>query len=217
MPVRKVRSHLPPPGVGSPAPSGLLPISSTRSELQTAVLEAAPHPEQFRAYGAVLDVARITDLTNSYANAQAQLRMAQAKFDVAKSAFERAQNLVHSAILAKRDAEAAEGTFRTDQASLTRGLDRARAARRLDRRQAEARTDLQAGRSLLRRILVVGAHAVLRRARQQPEKYPWLTRLLARKPFRVVAVALANKMARIAWALLAKGGSYRAPALAAAA
>ena len=61
----------------------------------------------------------ITDLTNSYANAQAQLQTAQAKFDVAKSAFERAQSLVHSAILAKRDAEAAEGTFRTDQASLT--------------------------------------------------------------------------------------------------
>jgi hypothetical protein len=57
----------------------------------------------------------------------------------------------------------------------------------------------------LRRILVVGAHAVLKRARHQPEKYPWLTQLLARKPFRVVAVALANKMACIAWALLAKG------------
>jgi transposase len=73
------------------------------------------------------------------------------------------------------------------------------------------------GDRYLRRILVVGAIAVLRRARQQPERYPWLTQLLARKPFRVVAVALANKMARIAWALLAKGGTYRAPALAAAA
>jgi transposase len=72
------------------------------------------------------------------------------------------------------------------------------------------------GDRYLRRILVVGAHAVLRHARQQPEKYPWLTQLLARKPFKVVAVALANKMARIAWALLAKGGTYRAPALAAA-
>jgi transposase len=72
------------------------------------------------------------------------------------------------------------------------------------------------GDRYLRRILVVGAHAVLKRARLQPEKYPWLTQLLARKPFRVVAVALANKMARIAWALLARGGTYRAPALAAA-
>ena len=72
------------------------------------------------------------------------------------------------------------------------------------------------GDRYLRRILVVGAHAVLRRARQHPEKYPWLTQLLARRPFKVVAVALANKMARIAWALLAKGGTYRAPQLVAA-
>src|ERR1039458_4992951 len=72
------------------------------------------------------------------------------------------------------------------------------------------------GDRYLRRILVVGACSVLRRARQQPEKYPWLTQLLARRPFKVVAVALANKMARIAWALLAKGGTYRAPRLKAA-
>jgi transposase len=50
----------------------------------------------------------------------------------------------------------------------------------------------------LRRILVVGAHSVLRRAKHNPEKYPWLTRLLARRPSKVVAVALANKMARVA-------------------
>jgi transposase len=56
---------------------------------------------------------------------------------------------------------------------------------------------------------------VLRRARRHPEKYPWLTALLARRPFKVVAVALANKMARIACALLATGGTYRAPRLAA--
>ena len=73
------------------------------------------------------------------------------------------------------------------------------------------------GDQYLRRILVVGAHAVLKRARHQPEKYPWITRLLARKPFRVVAVAVANKMAGVAWALLARGGSYRASALTAAA
>ena len=73
------------------------------------------------------------------------------------------------------------------------------------------------GDQYLRRILVVGAHAVLKRARHQAEKYPWITRLLARKPFRVVAVAVANKMARVAWALLARGGSYRASALTAAA
>jgi transposase len=69
----------------------------------------------------------------------------------------------------------------------------------------------------MRRILVVGAHSVLRRAKQNPGKYPWLTQLLARRPFKVVAVALANKMARVTWALLAYGGTYRAPKLAAAA
>jgi transposase len=72
------------------------------------------------------------------------------------------------------------------------------------------------GDRYLRRILVVGAHSVLRRAKLNPEKYPWLTQLLARRPFKVVAIALANKMARVAWALLARGGTYRVPALAAA-
>ncbi len=45
-------------------------------------------------------------------------------------------------------------------------------------------------------------------------KVPWVTRLLARRPFKVVAIALANKMARVAWALLAKGGTYRKTAAA---
>jgi len=67
------------------------------------------------------------------------------------------------------------------------------------------------GDRYMRRILVVGAHSVLRRAKENPDKYPWLTQLLARRPFKVVAVALANKMARMAWALLAHGGTYRAP------
>jgi transposase len=56
--------------------------------------------------------------------------------------------------------------------------------------------------------LVVGAHTLLKLARQKPEKYPWLTQLLARRPFKVAAVALANKMARVAWALPPKGGTY---------
>ena len=67
------------------------------------------------------------------------------------------------------------------------------------------------GDRYLRRILIVGAHAVLKQARLHPDKYPWLVRLLARRPAKVVAVALANKMARIAWVLLARGGTYCVP------
>jgi transposase len=65
------------------------------------------------------------------------------------------------------------------------------------------------GDRYLRRILVVGAVSVLRRAKLHPEKFPWITQMLARRPFKVVAVALANKMARIAWALLANGSHYQ--------
>ena len=66
------------------------------------------------------------------------------------------------------------------------------------------------GDRYLRRLFVVGALSVIRQARAHPEKYPWLTQLLARKPPMVAAVALANKMARIAWAVLTKKESYRA-------
>ncbi len=66
----------------------------------------------------------------------------------------------------------------------------------------------------LRSLLVVGATAVLRH--RQKEKGTWLAGLLARKSARQVTVALANKMARIAWAILAHGGTYREPAARAA-
>lgn len=101
-----------------PATVRLSPDQQKQIGLETAVLKAAPHSEQFRAYGTVLDIARITELTNNYANAQAQLQTAQAKLGVAKSAFERIKNLVESAALPKKEAEAAEGTLRTDQAVL---------------------------------------------------------------------------------------------------
>ncbi|WP_043367371.1 IS110 family transposase [Belnapia sp. F-4-1] len=70
------------------------------------------------------------------------------------------------------------------------------------------------GNSVLRRLLVPGATSRLRNARRNPEAADWATRLLARRPFKVVAVALANKMARITWALLARGGTYTTTATA---
>jgi len=51
------------------------------------------------------------------------------------------------------------------------------------------------GDRYLRRILVVGPIAALRRAQENPGKYPWLTQLLARRPFKVVAVALKGSAA----------------------
>lgn len=107
------------PAAGDTTTVKLSPEQQKQIGLETAVLIVEPHPEQFRAYGAVLDIARVTELTNSYANAQAQLQMAQARLDVAKSAFERARSLAESAALPRKDAEAAEGTFRTEQAALT--------------------------------------------------------------------------------------------------
>jgi transposase len=73
------------------------------------------------------------------------------------------------------------------------------------------------GDRYLRRLLVAGAMAVVQHARRHPDQRPWIARLLARKPAKVVAIAVANKTARIAWAIMSRGGTYRAPALATAA
>jgi len=72
------------------------------------------------------------------------------------------------------------------------------------------------GERTLRRLLIVAASGVVRWARRKGVPAgSWLARMLARKPPMLVIVALANKNARIAWALLTKGGTYRAPAVAA--
>ena len=69
------------------------------------------------------------------------------------------------------------------------------------------------GERTLRRLLIIGASAVLRwAARHGAPAGSWIARMLACKPPMLVRVALANKMARIVWALMAKGGTYQAPA-----
>ena len=69
------------------------------------------------------------------------------------------------------------------------------------------------GERSLRRLLIIGASAVARwAARKGVPAGSWLGRMLARKPPMLVRVALANKMARIVWALMAKSGTYQAPA-----
>jgi transposase len=73
------------------------------------------------------------------------------------------------------------------------------------------------GQRDLRRLLIIGAVAVVRwAARRGAPRGSWLERMMARKPRMLVAVALANRMARIAWALMAHGGVYRDPATAVA-
>jgi transposase len=73
------------------------------------------------------------------------------------------------------------------------------------------------GQRDLRRLLISGAMTVVRwAARKGASAGSWLARMLARKPRMVAAVALANRIARIAWALIQKGGSYRVPGVAAA-
>jgi transposase len=68
----------------------------------------------------------------------------------------------------------------------------------------------KAGNERLRQLLIVGAMSVIRFAKPGGKSAsPWLLQLLERKPRKLAAVALANKMARIIWAMMARGEAYR--------
>ncbi len=71
----------------------------------------------------------------------------------------------------------------------------------------------KAGNRYLRSLLVVGALSVIRRAKQLGyTRHPWLVRLMERRSTKIAAVALANKIARIAWAMMARNEKYQTPA-----
>lgn len=82
--------------------------------------------------------------------------------------------------------------------------------------KARPGTITRAGDEALRAVLVTGATAVLRVVRNGVSRNPfapWLIQLIARKPPKLAAVALANKMARIAWKLMATGQSFQTAAI----
>ncbi len=68
------------------------------------------------------------------------------------------------------------------------------------------------GDGYLRKLLVVGATAVMRMARKDAARQPWVAQLLDRKPVKIATVGLANKTARIAWAVMARKEVYAAVA-----
>src|SRR6516225_2116618 len=68
------------------------------------------------------------------------------------------------------------------------------------------------GNRYLRSLFVAGALSVIRYAKAHGSKHrPWLTALLARRPAKVAAIALANKLARMAWAMMARGETVPEP------
>jgi transposase len=70
----------------------------------------------------------------------------------------------------------------------------------------------KAGNRYLRSLLMIGAFSLIKRAKLGKGKHrPWLIELMARRPIKVAAIALANKIARIAWALMIRGTRYREP------
>ncbi|WP_247487223.1 hypothetical protein [Bradyrhizobium sp. 17] len=93
------------------------------------------------------------------------------------------------------------------------GLGRACAEAELEWGKDKLGSISKQGDRYLRSLFTAGARAVIRYAKIHGTGHrPWLTALLARRPTKVAAIALANKLARMAWAMMARNEPYKEPA-----
>jgi hypothetical protein len=93
--------------------------TAERSGIETEALPPTPYREQVRAYGMVLDVARLTALSNSLVNAKTQVQAAQAKLAMSRPAFERAKKLYDDQqAVSQAQLQSAQAAFAADEAGL---------------------------------------------------------------------------------------------------
>ncbi len=96
------------------------PATQRNSGIATITLSKAPHQAQVQAYGLVIDLQQLTDLSNSYANAKAQLGTVQAKLNASRAEYDRSQKLYESRqLISAAQLQTAEAAFRVDEANLT--------------------------------------------------------------------------------------------------
>jgi transposase len=150
--------------------------------------------------------ARLTELTEDIVAIERQLKQWSKGETAAQSASRRLQDIPGVGLLTATAAVATVG----DAKSFRSGREFAACLGIVPRQSGTGgRVKLlgisKRGDVYLRTLLIHGARAVINR-RQEPD--PWLQKLLARRPPNVAAVALANKMARMIWALLAHGRTY---------
>jgi hypothetical protein len=102
-------------------------LSQKESGIETALPSPVPYQQHIRAYASVLDLTRLTELANSYADAQAQLQAAQARLASSKQALERSRLLYKDRQnVSLAQLQESEATFRVDQATLAAAQSRTR-------------------------------------------------------------------------------------------
>jgi hypothetical protein len=142
-----------------------------RSGIETSQLAVASFLTQVRAYGMVLDLAGLTDLSNRYSSAEAQLRSVQAKIAASKPAFERAQRLYgNQQSVSLQALQSAEAAYRADEAAEVAAQSQVRTL---------SATAYQEWGAVLGKSLI--------------EKSPLITRLIERQEF-LVQVTLPPRM-----------------------